>query len=258
MGVLNLTPDSFSDGGKFQNPESALRHALQMEEAGADLIDIGAESTKPGAEAVSSNEEIKRLFPIVDLILQKVKVPLSLDTTKAKVADLALGKGVAIINDVSGLGEDPEMASVISRRGAGVILMHRRGTPKTMQTLASYQDLMSEIENELEESIRLAERAGITAEQIAVDPGLGFSKTPEQNFEIVKSLSRLKRFSRPIVVGASRKSFLGKITGKETSEREFATTAVHALLIERGANVLRVHDVSAARDACLVVGAVTI
>ncbi len=223
-----------------------------MEEEGADIIDIGGESTKPGAHSVSFEEEANRLFPILDQILEKVQIPISLDTTKANIADLALEKGVSIINDVSGLREDPEMASVIAHRAAGVILMHRRGNSRTMQSLTGYQDLISEVEQELEESIAIAEKAGILKEQIAIDPGFGFSKTAEQNFEMVKSFARFKRFGRPVVAGASRKSFLGKVTGKDANEREFASTAIHALLIERGANVLRVHHVGAAKDAVQV------
>ena len=257
MGILNLTPDSFSDGGQFLNPDLALKRALQMEQEGADFLDIGGESTRPGAEPVSEEEEIRRLFPLLEKIVREVRIPISVDTTKSRVADLALEKGAVIVNDVSGLHQDPKMISVVRKHGAGIILMHRRGTPQTMQSLTHYRDLISEVEEELLESVRLAGDAGIAEEQIAIDPGIGFAKTAEQNFEIVKSLERFKRFGRPLVVGASRKSFLGKATGRSENEREFASEAVHALLVERGANILRVHDVRAAKDACLVASAVT-
>ena len=233
-------------------PEFALEKALQLEAQGADIIDIGAESTRPDATQVTFEEEINRLFPVLDEILKLVTAPVSIDTTKAKVADLALAKGVSIVNDVSGLKDDPEMAHVVHQHQAGVVVMHRRGTPQTMQNLTHYENLIEEVKDELSESIAVARKAGISHEQIAIDPGLGFSKTANQNFEIVRSLSEFKCFERPIVVGASRKSFLGKVTGKETRERVFASAAIAALLVERGAHVLRVHDVSATRDAVFV------
>ncbi|MBI4388056.1 MAG: dihydropteroate synthase [Candidatus Omnitrophica bacterium] len=252
MGILNLTPDSFSDGGQFLDSEKALLRALELEKEGADIIDVGAESTRPGAIPVSAEEECKRLMPALDLILKEVKIPISLDTTKAKVAELGLKKGVAIINDVSGLKADPEMANVIQSYKAGVVVMHRRGTPETMQQMTDYHDLVSDVLRELEESIRLALAAGISEEQIAIDPGLGFSKTAEQNFEIIRRIPEFLVFGRPVIVGASRKSFLGKITAKQPEERIFASTTMAALLAERGVHVLRVHDVSATRDALLV------
>lgn len=253
MGILNLTPDSFSDGGQFLDPKEALARAEQIERDGADLIDIGAESTRPGAQPVTLEEEMKRLCPALEMILEKVKLPVSIDTTKSKVADWALGRGASIINDVSGFREDAEMPAVIKQHGAGVILMHRRGSPETMQKLTQYERLISDIIWELEESIGIAEKAGVAQEQIAIDPGIGFSKTSEQNFEIVRSIAKFRQFSRPVVVGASRKSFLGWATGREAGERVYASVALAALLAERGVHILRVHDVAATRDAVSVV-----
>ncbi len=252
MGILNLTPDSFSDGGKFLNPDEALKRALELVAQGADIIDIGAESTRPGAKPVSFEEEKERLFPALDEILKEIRIPVSLDTTKSKIAKLGLERGVSIVNDVSGLKSDPDMAQVVREYEAGVVLMHRRGTAETMQSFTHYNSLIDDILDELAESIRIAEKSGISFEQIAIDPGLGFSKTPEQNFEIIKSLPRFKQFKRPIVFGASRKSFLRNLTGERPEDRINASTAIAALAVERGADILRVHDVQATRDAILM------
>lgn len=252
MGILNLTPDSFSDGGRYFNLESAVNRALEMEAEGADLIDIGAESSRPGATELSAEAEAERLFPILREILTRVRTPISIDTTKSEIAAEALRLGVSIINDVSGLRADPKIASLVGQHQAGIVLMHRRGTPQTMQSLAHYQDLAGEVLRELAESIEVATQCGVMPEQIAVDPGLGFAKTAEQNFELIKSLPSFHCFSRPVVVGASRKSFLGQVTGRDPGNRTYSSTAISALLVERGAHVLRVHDVAATRDAISV------
>ena len=249
MGILNITPDSFSDGGKFFNHNVALSRAIQLEAEGADIIDIGAESTRPGAKVISAEEEISRLFPLLEKILEKVSVPVSIDTTKARVADRALSCGVSIVNDVSGLRADPEIADVVCRYEAGIILMHSRGTPETMQTLTNYDDLVSGIFCELSASVEFAKAAGISEEQIAVDPGIGFAKTREQCFEIVNRFSEFQKFGRPLVAGASRKSFLGQTDEGAPETRASRSAAVAALLAERGANVLRVHDVRLTKDA---------
>ncbi len=252
MGILNLTPDSFYDGGRYVDFGGAVARAVQMEEEGADLIDVGAESTRPGAEEISDDEELERLFPILGEILSRVKVPVSLDTTKSKVAMCGLQAGVSIINDVSGLHCDPQIANLARKYEAGLILMHRRGSSKTMQELARYSDLMAEVMSELKESVTLALDAGVSEHQIAIDPGLGFSKTAEHNFEIIRNLNQFRNLSRPIVVGASRKSFLGAVTGRKPEERVYSSAVIAALLVERGANILRVHDVAATHDAVSV------
>lgn len=252
MGVLNLTPDSFSDGGKFTG-EIALERAIQLEKDGADLLDIGAESTRPHAKSISTQEEIDRLFPVLTEILKHVKIPVSLDTTKSKIADLGLEAGVSIVNDVSALAADPKMPFVIERHHAGVILMHSRGTSESMMNLTNYHDLVKEVCEELSKSISTALHSGISSSQIAIDPGFGFAKNEEQNFELARSFSKFLEFQRPVVVGISRKSFLGKITGRDVTERDFATCAMHAFLLERGVSVIRAHDVKAAKDAISVV-----
>lgn len=252
MGILNLTPDSFSDGGRFFNLKQALQQAKRIEQEGAHILDIGAESTRPGAPQISIDEEANRLFPILHEIIKQVQIPISIDTTKSKIAEESLRMGVQIINDVSGLRHDPKLADSVHKYGAGLVLMHRRGTSETMQSLTSYDSLIPEILNELSQSIRIALSAGISDDQIVVDPGLGFSKTAEQNFEIIRELYQFKHFSRPILVGASRKSFLGKLTGRNPEERDISSSAIAALLVERGANILRVHDVASTKDAILV------
>jgi len=252
MGILNLTPDSFSDGGRYLNIDQAIHQAKKIQNEGAHILDIGAESTRPGAQAISAEEEASRLFPVLSEILKQIEIPVSIDTTKSEIAECSLALGAHIINDVSGLSHDPKIAECIKRYSAGLVLMHRRGTPETMQSLTSYDDLIQDILSELSNSVKRAQLAGISEEQIVIDPGLGFSKTSEQNFEIIRELSKFKHFSRPILVGASRKSFLGKLTGKNSDERDISSSAIAALLVERGANILRVHDVAATKDAILV------
>ncbi|PIQ84978.1 MAG: dihydropteroate synthase [Candidatus Omnitrophica bacterium CG11_big_fil_rev_8_21_14_0_20_45_26] len=252
MGILNITPDSFSDGGRFQTPESAREQALALEAQGADILDIGAESTRPGAPLLSFNQELERLEPVLDGILKAVRIPISIDTTKSQIADYALGMGAAIVNDVSGLKGDPEMGAVIAKHQAGVVLMHRRGDAQSMQQLTHYDSLIADILKELQLSIDLAMQAGIGCEAVTIDPGIGFSKTADQNFQIIKSLAQFRKFERPILIGASRKSFLAAAAQKESSARLNASTAVHTLALERGANILRVHDVAAAREAWMV------
>ena len=185
MGILNLTPDSFSDGGQFLGPEQALRRAIRLVQDGADLLDLGAESTRPNAFPVSEQEELDRLLPVLELIVKEIQVPISIDTTKSKVAKEALSRGAHIVNDVSGLKQDPELGKIVSEHGAGIVLMHRRGTPETMQLMTQYHDLMGDLIKELSESMASAESFGISRDQIVLDPGVGFSKTPEQNLELL-------------------------------------------------------------------------
>lgn len=249
MAVLNVTPDSFSDGGKFMLLEEAVRQAEALIRSGADALDIGGESTRSGASAVSETEEIDRVLPLVKKIRSFSEIPISIDTTKPGVAAVCLEAGADIVNDVSGLQASGDaMAEVINRFQAGIVLMHRRGNPQTMQSLTNYRDVAAEVFEELRQSLRKALDAGIGREQIAVDPGLGFAKTTEQNFEILKKLELFHDFERPLFVGPSRKSFIGQMTGKESHDRDFGTAAIAALCIMRGVHVIRVHNIEAIKD----------
>ena len=256
IGILNLTPDSFFDGGRFLHPERALEQACRLIQEGADLLDIGAESTRPGAKPVSTDEELNRLLPVLRGLRGKIQVPISVDTTKAAVAREALEHGAEIINDVSGLREDPELARVAREFDAGLVLMHRRGTPETMQLMTDYRDLMEDISRELSQSIEIAESHGVLGEQIVIDPGIGFSKTAEQNLEVIERLGEFKKLGRPVLVGPSRKSFIGAITKQAPDKRLFGTAAASVLAYERGANLVRVHDVWAVKEALAVAQAI--
>ncbi|MBN1687473.1 MAG: dihydropteroate synthase [Candidatus Omnitrophica bacterium] len=257
MGVLNLTPDSFSDGGRFVDPSKAINQAFQMVQEGADILDLGGESTRPGAQAVSVEEELRRIIPVLDPLKGKIPIPISVDTTKPEVADICLQKGADIINDVSGLKDSGgPMAALIKAYGAGIVLMHRRGNPLTMQTLTQYEDVVSEVLRELKESCQIAERAGIDPSQIAIDPGLGFAKTAEQNCEMIRNLERFQVLNRPILLGPSRKSFIGKIIGREANEREMGTAAVCAVAVTKRVNILRVHEIGRMRDVVLMAEAI--
>lgn len=257
MGVLNITPDSFSDGGCFLDPKAACMRAMQMVDEGADMLDLGAESTRPGSPPVSVKEELERLLPVVELLRKKISVPISIDTTKPEVAQKCLETGAGIINDVSGLKRSGTgMAKAVKKFGAGLILMHSRGTPETMQTLTDYRDLIKEIEEELTESIHLALKGGIETEQLVIDPGLGFSKTAEQNLEILRNLKAFHALALPILLGPSRKSFIGHVTGREVGEREFGTAACVAAAVEQGVQILRVHEVKAMRDVVRTIEAI--
>lgn len=253
MGILNLTPDSFSDGGKYLDPSQALARAKQLAAEGADILDLGAESTRPGASPVSVQEELQRLLPALEAITAEVKLPISIDTTKPEVAEACLKKGAHIINDVSGLKDSGEaMARLMAETGAGLVLMHRRGNPLDMQERAVYGDVVGEILKELSESLAFAEKYGVSLSQIVVDPGLGFAKNAEQNLEILQQLERFRDFERPVLLGPSRKSFLGKWTGRTAEEREFGTAAVCTFAVLKGIEILRIHEVGAMRDAARV------
>ena len=250
MGILNITPDSFSDGGRFMKPDEALLRALQMEKEGADFLDIGAESTRPGASPVSSEDELDRLLPVLEALHLKIKIPISIDTTKAKVAEVCLQRGAKIINDVSGLGvSGKKMAEVVRDFEAGLILMHRRGMPGDMQSFAHYADVVEEVLAELRQSMELAFQCGVEAEQLVVDPGLGFSKDAEQNFILLAGIERFHELKRPVLLGPSRKSFLGKVTGRPVEDREYATAAAAVYAVMKQVQILRVHEVGAIRDA---------
>lgn len=247
MGILNVTPDSFSDGGRYLEPRRALSHALRMQAEGADLIDVGAESTRPGARPVSLKEELSRLMPVLERLVPRLQVPISVDTAKAGVARRAVEAGASMINDVTAL-RDPRMPEVVARAHVPVILMHMRGTPRTMQHRATYRRLLPEIQQELRGALKRALSAGIPRRNILIDPGIGFSKDAQQNLLLLKRLSVFKRMGLPIVVGPSRKSFLGQVTGRAVGDRLFATAAAVAISVANGADVVRVHDVGAMRQ----------
>jgi len=252
MGILNVTPDSFYDGGRFLKPDEAADQARRLADQGADLLDLGAESTRPDADPVSEEEEWNRLLPVLDEILETIRIPISIDTAKSGVARRALERGADVINDVSGLRGDLEMAGVVKDFAAGVVLMHRRGTPKTMQSLAQYDDVVTEVTQELRQGIEAAESNGISPEQIVVDPGIGFSKTAVQNLEVINRLADFERIGRPILIGPSRKSFIGAVIKQEPRQRLFGTIAACVLAFERGARIFRVHDVAQVKEALLV------
>lgn len=245
MGVVNVTPDSFSDGGKFFSTEAAVRQAEQLIADGADLLDIGGESTRPGSEEVSAEEEIRRVVPVIEQLAKKHQTPISIDTTKAAVAAAAVQAGAALINDISGLRFDPQMAAVAAAAKVPVCLMHTSGRPKTMQQKTDYHDLMGEIIDYLATGLAIAKNAGILTEKILVDPGLGFGKTAAQNLEIIDKLAELRVLGRPILIGPSRKSFIGQVLDLPLAEREEGSAAAAAAAIARGADLVRVHDVKA-------------
>ncbi len=258
MAILNITPDSFSDGAEFLEPGNAVRKALQLVSEGADILDLGAESTRPGAAPVSEEEELARLLPVLDGIRGKVSVPISIDTTKPRVARACLERGADIINDVSGLKDSGrEMAEAVKAFDAGLVLMHRRGNPGTMQAMTDYSDVTQDVIEELSESLRLAESFGVPENRLVIDPGLGFAKTAEQNLEMVRNLEKFHALGRPVLLGPSRKSFLGKVTGKETAaDRDWATAAVVALAVAKRVQIVRVHEASSMKDVIRTVEAV--
>ncbi len=252
MGIVNLTPDSFSDGGQLLSPLASVEFARRLVDQGADLVDFGGESSRPGALPVSLAEELRRVVPVVKQLSKHVSIPISIDTTKAEVARAALAAGASIVNDVSALAADPEMAGVAARSGAGVVLMHMQGTPRTMQTDPRYSDVVREVYDFLARRVEWAQAHGILRERIAVDPGIGFGKTEAHNVEILRNLERFDSLGCAIVVGVSRKGFLGSITGRPVLERSAATVAASLDSCLRGARVVRVHDVAAMVDAIRV------
>jgi dihydropteroate synthase len=248
MGVLNVTPDSFSDGSKFFAEEHAIQHALHMEGAGADLIDIGAESTRPGSEGISAKEELRRLLPVLGGLCRLLKIPISIDTQKVEVAEAALDAGAELINDISGLKSDPRIAEVAARRRVPLILMHMRGEPRTMQKGPFARDVMKDVLQGLRRSVAIAIKAGVAKSQIILDPGIGFGKSFAQNYEVLQRLPQLAKLGYPLLVGTSRKGFLGATlarNGKPASpeERVWGTAATVTASILSGAHIVRVHDV---------------
>ncbi|MBD3288258.1 dihydropteroate synthase [candidate division KSB1 bacterium] len=250
MGILNITPDSFSDGGKFTNPDIAIEHAIQMEQEGADIIDVGAESTRPGSDAVSLEDELNRLQPVVSELLKKLTIPISVDTYKAPVAEEMLKMGVHLINDISGLRFDAEMKNVVAKYQSPVVVMHIKGTPKNMQKNPHYKNVIREVYAYLGDSVNLATRAGIKKELIVIDPGLGFGKRLQDNYEIIRSLRIFESIGCPILLGPSRKSFIGKILELDVDQRLEGTAAAVAIAICNGTHIVRVHDVKEMKRVC--------
>jgi dihydropteroate synthase len=258
MGVLNVTPDSFSDGGKFSAPDAGLAHAEQMAANGADIIDIGGESTRPGSDPVSSDEQIRRVVPVLrEAVARLPGVLFSIDTTRAAVAEAALDAGAHLVNDISAGRDDPQILSLVSRRRVPVILMHMLGRPKTMQTAPQYEDVTAEVMGFLDERIVAAGIHGVDIDKVLIDPGIGFGKTTAHNLELLRRLRELTALGRPIVIGTSRKRFIGQITGEtEPSGRLFGTAATVAWSLHEGASIVRVHDVAAMAQVVKMCGAI--
>ena len=255
MGVLNLTPDSFSDGGAYLEKEKAIDRAFQMEAEGADIIDLGAESTRPGSQPVSAEEEKKRLLPVLENLIPKIKIPVSVDTYKYEVAREVLESGAHIINDITA-GNDTRILKLVGKTGCGLVLMHMQGTPVTMQNRPVYQDVIEEISRFLEERVRIALTNGVSEEQIVVDPGIGFGKDTGHNLTILNKIGEFRDLSRPVMVGPSRKKFIGEITGSPVSERMAGTIAAVVVAYLAGASIFRVHDVKEVKQALLVAEAI--
>ena len=248
MGILNVTPDSFSDGGSFMDPQRALSQFDRMVSEGADLIDIGAESTRPGSKGIDEREELRRLTPVLEVIGKRATVPISVDTRKAVVAERVLDLGAVIINDVSALTYDPNVGPVVARRKAGLVLMHMRGTPQTMQQFCEYENVVKEVGSYLGDRVKHAERVGIAREQMIVDPGIGFAKHPQHNLALLHGLRAFQQLGRPVVVGVSNKSFIGTLMDAPVHKRTMGTAAAVTAAVLGGAQMVRVHDVRLMRD----------
>lgn len=255
MGILNVTPDSFSDGGRYADPGAAVARGLAMLEEGADLLDVGGESTRPGAAPVPADEECRRVVPVIRELCRQTGATLSVDTMKGAVAREALAAGARIVNDVAAAAGDADTARAAAEAGAGLVLMHMRGTPRTMQADPRYEDVAREVAEYLAERVRAAEGAGVARACLAVDPGIGFGKTPDHNLALLARLGRLRALGLPVLVGLSRKSFLGRLTGRGTEERLAASLAGLAFAALHGADILRVHDVRESCDAARVIAA---
>jgi dihydropteroate synthase len=256
MGIVNVTPDSFSDGGEFLDPERAIAHGRELAAEGADVLDIGGESTRPGAEAVTAEEELARVGPVVELLAQDGGPAVSIDTSKLAVADAALGAGASMVNDVTALRAEPELAGLCADRGCEVVLMHMLGDPRTMQENPTYDDVVDDVKGFLADRIEFAVGAGIDEQRIWIDPGIGFGKTVEHNLELHRRLGELAELGRPIAFGSSRKSFIGRLTGAEVDSRLGGTIASNVIAYANGARMLRVHEVAPMRQALAVAAAI--
>ena len=256
MGVLNITPDSFSDGGLFFEPHKAIEHGLQMAEEGADIIDVGGESSRPGSDPLPLDEELKRVIPVIEGLTSRLKIPISVDTYKSQVAERAIEAGAQMINDISGLRFDPQIPAVAARYDTPLIIMHIKGTPKTMQEDPSYEDIMREIIDYLREGIAKAEQGGVDPNQVIVDPGIGFGKRVQDNLVIINRLSELNALGRPLLIGTSRKSFIGAVLGAEVHQRGIGTLASVAVSALKGAHIVRVHDVAPMKQTVDMVDAI--
>ena len=257
MGVVNVTPDSFYDGGRHLDAEAAVAHAVRLVEEGADLLDVGAESTRPGADAVNEVEERRRVIPVVTAVAKAVTVPISIDTSKAAIAREALDAGAVLVNDVTALRGDSAMVDVVARSGAGIVLMHMYGTPRTMQQAPRYDDVVEEISVFFEERIHFAMTHGIVRRQIILDPGIGFGKLLVHNLTLLAQLRCFEIFECPLLVGVSQKAFLGQLLDRPVQERQWGTAAAVAMAVDRGAGILRVHDVRAMKDVVQVAAAIS-
>jgi dihydropteroate synthase len=245
MGVLNVTPDSFSDGGLYLDSPGAVARALEMERAGADIIDVGGESTRPGADSISASDEMRRILPVLEKLRGRLKIPISIDTSKAEVAEAAAYQGAEIINDVTALRADPRLAEIAAKRSLPLILMHMRGDPRTMQKRPFARDVMRDVSTDLRHAVGVARRAGVPKSQIVLDPGIGFGKSAAQNYELLQKLPELARLGHALLVGTSRKSFLAKVPGSAPdADRIWGTAATVAASIFGGAHIVRVHDVA--------------
>jgi dihydropteroate synthase len=256
MGVLNVTPDSFSDGGLYLEPQRAIEHGLRMAEEGADIIDVGGESSRPGSDPAPLDEELKRVIPVIEGLASRLEIPLSVDTYKSQVAERAIEAGAQMINDISGLRFDPQVPAVAARFDTPLIIMHIKGSPKTMQQNPSYEDLMGEIIAYLREGIEKAERGGVDPHQVIVDPGIGFGKRVQDNLVIINRLDELNTLGRPLLIGTSRKSFIGALLGAEVHQRGVGTLATVAVSVLKGAHIVRVHDVAPMKQAVDMVDAI--
>lgn len=248
MGVVNVTPDSFSDGGRFLSQDAAVEHALRLQSEGADLLDFGAESTRPGSDPVADDEQLRRLLPVLEGVTHRLHIPISVDTTSAVVAHACLEAGAAIVNDISGFHFDAQLPGICKNHDAGVVLMHIKASPKTMQRDPHYENLFGEILGYLREGIQAAEDAGISDEQILVDPGLGFGKTFEQNYRLLGGLEQFRDLAAGVLAGPSRKGFTGEFSQRPANQRQYSTAAAVAIAALHGADVIRVHDVAEMRQ----------